>query len=148
MKSIIKKVLLSVAATLSVAVLIPASSFALSPKTDVTGTVYYNGHTVAGALVTVICDSNVKHDTTDANGVYLVQYSATACPEGATATVVATKGKKGGTSDTVIKSTTDKLNVNLVNVDLPEFGVVAGFGAAVLGGAAFLVIRRKQLGQN
>jgi hypothetical protein len=145
MKITIKKFLLSFAATVGIALLIPASSFALSAKTDITGVVSNNGHPVSGAKVTVVCNNNARHDTTDGTGTYLVQFPATKCPAGAHATVVATKGKKGGTNSETIHSTTNKLNVNIINVSLPEFGLVAGVGASLIGGGAFLVIRRRQL---
>src|ERR1700689_2173886 len=107
MKSTIKKFALSMAATLGVALIIPASSFAIAAKTDITGVVTNNGNPVTGAKVTVICDNNARHDTTDGTGTYLVQFPAAQCPAGDHATVVATKGKKGGTNSTTINKTTN-----------------------------------------
>jgi hypothetical protein len=145
MKSTVKKFLLSFTAAVGVALIIPASSFALSPKTDITGVVTNGGHPVSGAKVVVVCNSNSRKDTTDATGTYLVQFPAAQCPAGTHVTVVATKGKKGGTNGATIHPTSNKLNVNIVNVDLPEFGLIAGIGASLIGGGAFLVIRRRQL---
>jgi hypothetical protein len=145
MKSTFKKFALSIATTLGVALIIPASTFALSAKTDITGVVTNGGNPVPGAKVTVVCDNNARHDTTDNTGTYLVQFPAKQCPAGDKATVVATKGKKGGTNSTTINQTSNKLNVNIVNVSLPEFGVAAGVGASLIGGAAFMVVRRRQL---
>jgi hypothetical protein len=103
MKNVLKKVLLSVTATVGMAMLVPVSSFAIAAQTDITGVVKNNGSPVVGAKVVVVCNNNSRKDTTDATGTYLVQFPATQC---------------------------------------------AGGGAALAGGAAFMVIRKKQLGQN
>jgi hypothetical protein len=143
-----KKVIAAFLASLAMLLMIPASSFAAASKTDITGTVYNNGKPVVGAKVVVVCNNNSRKDTTDSTGAYLVQFTAAQCPAGDKATVVATYKKLGGTNSATISSTTDKLNVNIVNVSLPEFGVIAGVAAAIAGAGAFLVIRRKQLAQN
>jgi hypothetical protein len=144
-----RKILTTVISGIALAILIPASSFAMSSKTDINGTVYNNGVGVSGAHVTVVCDNNAKTDTTDSTGAYLVQFNAAKCPVGATVYVTAKDGHKGGdSSDKVPQGENDKLNVVLINVSLPEFGALAGIGAALLGGGAFLVIRRRQLGET
>ncbi len=140
-----KKVVATILAAIGMIVLLPASTFALSPKTDVTGTVTNNGSPVSGAHVIVICHNNKKSTTTDASGSYLVQYNAGKCPAGSTVFVTATKGKKGGDSTGTASSVTTHLNVALVNVSLPEFGLITGVGATIIGGGAFLVMRRRQL---
>ena len=146
MRSTLKKFLLSFVATFSIALLIPASSFALSAKTDITGVVTTSGHTVvSGAKVVVVCNGKSRKDTTNASGSYLVQFPAKLCPSGDKATVVATKGSEGGTNNAIITSATTKLNVNIINVSIPEFGLIAGIGATLIGGLAFFVIRRRQL---
>jgi hypothetical protein len=142
-----KKLFLTILATLSVALLIPAATFAASATTDVTGTVTNNGNVVSGAKVTVVCDNNSKKTSTDSSGAYLVTFKAANCPDSSKATVVATKGGKGGVSTgTVSKMGSADLNVAIVNVALPEFGIITGIGAAVIGGGAFFLIRRRQLG--
>lgn len=148
MRRALKKILLSVTASVGISLLIPASSFALAAQTNITGTVTNNGNPVAAANVVVVCNSNSRSDDTDTSGGYLVQFTAAECPSGKNATVVATKDNKGGTNSKTVTAQTSKLNVAIVNVALPEFGVVAGMGAAVIGGGAFMVIRKKQLEQN
>jgi hypothetical protein len=133
-----KKLFLTILATLSVALLIPAATFAASATTDVTGTVTNNGNVVSGAKVTVVCDNNSKKTSTDSSGAYLVTFKAANCPDSSKATVVATKGGKGGVST----GTVSKMG----SVALPEFGIITGIGAAVIGGGAFFLIRRRQLG--
>jgi len=133
-------------ATLLTVVAVPAASFAANVVTNVTGHVYENGIGVGGAKVTVVCNGNDKKTTTDASGAYVVTFNKDKCPDGSKATVVATKGSKGGAnSGPVSPNGSDLLNIAMVNVDLPEFGLVAGIGATLIGGGAFLVIRRRQL---
>jgi hypothetical protein len=144
-----KKLLVSILATVGIALMLPAATFAASATTDVTGTVTNNGVGVSGAKVEVICGSNDKKTTTGTGGAYLVTFKAANCPDGSKATVTATVGKKAGVNTGKVKQDGSVyLNVAVVNVSLPEFGVITGIGAALVGGAAFLVIRRRQLGQN
>lgn len=131
--------------TVFAVVALPAATFATGSKTDITGVVTNGGNPVVGAKVVVVCNSNSRKDTTDGTGTYLVQFPAAQCPAGAHATVVATKGKKGGTNSANINSVTNKLNVNIINVSIPEFGLIAGVGASLIGGGAFLVIRQRQI---
>ena len=151
MKSNIKRFVLSIGATLGMALVItlgmalvnPTSSFALSAKTDITGVVTNNNSPVNGAKVVVVCNNNSRKDTTDASGSYLVQFPAKQCPAGDKATVVATKGNKGGSNGATIHADTTKLNVNIINISIPEFGLITGIAASVIGGGAYLVIRRR-----
>jgi hypothetical protein len=142
-----KKLLLTILAAVGIAVMIPAASFAASTQTDVTGTVTNNGQVVSGASVTVVCNNHSKTTTSDSTGAYLVTFSGKNCPDKSQATVVAHKAGKGGVSNgTVNPYGSLDLNVAIINVALPEFGIVTGIGAAVVGAGAFLVIRRRQLG--
>jgi len=140
-----KKLFAALMSAFAIAVLVPASTFALASKTDVTGVVTNGGNPVAGAKVTVICDNNAKKTTTDNTGTYLVQYPIAQCPANATVYVTATKGKKGGDSSGPAKPVTTKLNVALIGVSLPEFGLLTAGAATLVGGAAFAVVRRRQL---
>jgi hypothetical protein len=130
------------------AIVLPATALAAPATTDVSGVVTDNGKPVAGAHVTVVCDNNAKHTTTDGSGSYLVTYPIAKCANNTKATAVATKGGLGGVNSGNVNQINTKLNIAIVNVSLPEFGVIAGFAAAIIGGGAFLVIRRRQLGAN
>ena len=147
-----KKFLISITGILAAIIMLPAVSFAASNSSTISGTVTNNGKPVNGASVTVVCNNNVKKTKTTAAGAYSVTYKpASLCPNGAKATVVATLKKKGGVNTgTVLGNGTDHgvINVAIINVDLPEYGVVIGGIAAILGAGAFLVIRRRQLGAN
>lgn len=139
-----KKVLAFLASIGVVTVLAPAAAFAAPAQTIVTGTVTNNGHTVKGAKVTVVCNNHSRTTKTDKNGGYSVSFPKAQCPDGAKATVVATKNKMGGVSSGNVNSVTTKLNVAIVNVALPEFGVITGVGAMTVGAGLFMVMRRKQ----
>jgi|GEM_PF-7050245 hypothetical protein len=146
-------VLLSISAF---AIMIPAVASAEgepSPPslTVVSGTVTNNGNPVVGANVSVSCDGNILTSSTNASGGYVVQYSTIAlCPNGATATATATKGGlNGSNSGPVSNVVPNTLNISTVNVSVvPELGALTGVGAAIIGGAAFMVVRRKHLHQN
>ena len=143
-----KKVLKAALAAIVLSLAITASTLAAPAQTDISGYVYNNGRTVSGAKVTVVCDNNARHDTTDGSGAYLVHFPAGQCPDGAKVYVTATKSRKGGENTGNVHADTSKLNVSLINVSLPEFGFVAAGGAAMIAGGAFLVIRRHKLGDT
>jgi hypothetical protein len=143
-----KKVLLSIVASLGILLLIPAASFADNSQTIISGTVTHNGVPVSGANVTVSCDGNVLNDTTNPAGGYVVDYaSITLCPDTTTATAIATYGKLSG-SDTkpVSQIVVGTLNVAVVPVSLvPELGLITGITATVLSATAFMIVRRRQV---
>ena len=141
-----KRLLLSVTGILAVLLMFPALTFADSSQTVIAGTITKNGSPVSGASVTVTCDSNVLTTTSTAIGTYGVTYTpASLCPAGATAHVTADSGGSSGSNSGKVYSEDDTLNVALVNVSiLPELGALTGIGAAVLGGGAFMIARRRQ----
>lgn len=116
---------------------------ALSPETDVTGIVTDGGNPVAGATVTVKCGATTATDTTDASGTYLVSFTAAQCPPGSTVTVTAQKGAKTGSKQGTIVGLTTKLNIGLVNVSIPEYGLVGGILTLGLGIGAIAFTRRR-----
>lgn len=132
-------------ATVLTIVALPVAAFAAPSFDTIKGTIYNgSGGVVNNALVTVICDSHVKRTHSASDGSYSVQYNVKQCPDGTIASVTATLGNKGGEKNAKVNGTTID-NVTIVNVSLPEFGLVAGIGATLIGGGAFLVIRRRQL---
>ena len=141
---------------------VPATSLACSnskPRptvTVVTGTVTYKqGHKiqlVQGAIVMVVCNGITEYTTTNARGVYQVQFPKGKAPKGSTVKVVATKGSLTGNASAIVTSAGKnkcgcaQVNVLVINVRMvPEFGGIAAMGALVIGAGAFLVIRRRQL---
>ena len=145
-----KKLLLSILATIGVAVVLPVSAFAASVGTsDIAGTVTSGGKDVSGATVSVTCDGNTLTSGTTVAGGYLVSFPSSECPAGATATATASKGGGSGSNSGTVNALGTDINLAIVNVSVvPELGALTGVGAAVLGGAAFMVVRRKQLNQN
>jgi hypothetical protein len=125
-----------------------AAPMTSNAKTDVSGVITNNGKAVKGAHVTVVCNNYARSTTTGNGGTYSVTFAKGQCPVGSTVTVVASKGGKGGVSNTKISSFSVNLNVAIVNVQLPELGLVTGAGATVAAGAGFLVIRRKYAAQK
>lgn len=123
---------------------VSASVNAAPPQTDVTGVVTEKHVAVAGASVTVICNGNIETDTTDAQGSYLVTYLSAQCPFGTTVKVTAKKGTKSGVASGTVQGITTKLNLAIVNVSVPEYGLI---GSVLAGGAGIGLIaysRRRQ----
>ena len=141
-----KRLLTALLSSFALAVLLPATAMAATPRTEVSGVVSSNGHPVTGAQVIVICDGHATKTHTDSTGTYLVQYKPSSlCPNGATAHVTATAGGQGGNNNGNVQGLTERLNVAIVNVSVvPEFGIITGVSASILGGGAFLAIRRRE----
>ena len=114
-------------------------------KTDVTGVVTDNFVPVAGAMVTVLCNGNTETDTTDAQGSYLVTYLTAQCPFGSTVKVTASKGGRSGISSGTVTGVTTKLNLAIVNVSIPEYGLIATLlaGAGGLGMISYMRSRQQ-----
>lgn len=141
-----KKISLFLASVLTIVALPLGAMAAASPTTTVVaGSVTDNGHGVKGAKVVVVCNSHSAKTTSGAGGGYEVTFTTKQCPNGKLATVVATKGGLGGTNSSTVKNFDATDDVAIVNISLPEFGLAAGIGATLIGGGAFLAIRRRQL---
>ena len=109
---------------------------------------------VSGANVTVTCDGNQLTTVTTGAGAYGVQFiPASLCPDGANATVAASKGSEdgsnSGTVNNAVNSDETLLNVAIVNVSLvPELGLLTGIVAVIVAGGSFMVIRRRKLSES
>lgn len=123
---------------------VTASVNAEPAKTDVTGVVTDNHVAVAGAMVTVVCDGNTETDTTDAHGSYLVTYPIADCPFGSTVKVTAKKGDKSGVASNTVRGVTTKLNLAIVNVSIPEYGLIGAILAGGTGVGMIAYMRRRQ----
>lgn len=121
-----------------------ASVGATPPQSDVTGVITENQVAVAGATVTVLCNGHTEVDTTDAKGSYLVTYPSNDCPFGTTVKVTAKKGTKSGVASGTVQGITTKLNLAIVNVSIPEFGLVGGLLAGGAGVGTLAYARRRQ----
>lgn len=121
-----------------------ATAGATPPQSDVTGVITENQVAVAGATVTVLCNGHTEVDTTDAAGSYLVTYPSQDCPFGTTVKVTAEKGDKSGVASGTVQGITTKLNLAIVNVSIPEYGLIGGILAAGAGIGMIAYARRRQ----
>jgi len=118
---------------------------AAPPQTDVTGVITENHMPVAGATVTALCNGNTEVDaTTDAAGSYLVVFPIADCPFGSTVKVSAKKGGKSGVASGTVQGITTKLNLAIVNVSIPEFGMLGTLMAGGIGFGLMAYMRRRQ----
>lgn len=143
-----KKVIVGILSVVMVAGGFASGAHAAPPQTVVTGVVTNNHVAVAGASVTALCNGHTETDTTDAHGSYLVSYPNADCPFGSTVKVSAHKGSESGVASNTVRGVTTKLNLAIVNVSIPEYGMI---GSVLAGGAGIGVIsymRRRQNQQN
>ena len=118
-------------------------------STIVTGKIYGppDGTTpIGGANVKVTCNNIVKTTASAGDGGYAVQYSITECNEGSTVYVTAEKkGIGSGSESGTVRNYGVSVNIALVNVAIPEFGIIAGMITLLVSGIGFAIIRRRGL---
>jgi len=141
MKKLLTGLLVATFATVSMA---SASASAAPPQTSITGVVTENQTAVMGASVTVVCNGHTETDTTNAQGAYLVNYPSADCPFGETVKVTATKDGKSGVKSGTVRGVTTKLNLAIVDVEIPEYGVIGAFAAGGTGIGMVYYMRRRQ----
>ena len=144
-----KKIILAVLAFLALILVTSVSVNALVPSlTVVSGKVFeLNSSVVDGATVTVNCTHNnvstLKTTTSVADGTYSVVFPVAKCAPGDVVEVTAIKDDATGTGDgTVEHSGRCIVNTALIDVTIPEFGVIAGT-LALIAGIGVIVYRRK-----
>jgi hypothetical protein len=143
-----QKILVLLAVVVASAGLVSASVGAEPPSTEVTGVITENQVAVASASVSVLCNGHTEVDTTDAYGSYLVSYAAADCPFGSTVKVTAQKDGKSGVASGTVQGITTKLNLAIVNVSVPEYGLIGGILAAGAGIGMIFYMRRRQLNEQ
>ena len=134
----------------------PASGCVYAPDTEkicmqdpvyVMGKVYMDNNLsrpVAGASVSVDCRGNILTKTTKADGSYSVRYGnedSCECALGDNATVTAAKGSASGSNEGIVNDW-DPIYVAIVNVSIPEFGVIAA-AVAMIGAIGGIVMFRR-----
>ena len=113
--------------------------------TEVTGVITDNNlDPVPGANVTVTCNGHMASDTTDAAGSYRVSFPAGDCPFGTTVKVMAQKGGMSGMASDTVRGITTKLNLAIVNVSIPEYGLIGMISAAGVGLGLIAYTRHRQ----
>lgn len=140
-----KKVILGVFAAILASVGGVAPTVSAAPaSTVITGVVTLNHMAVPGAMVSTVCGGSVQADTSDGQGAYLVSYPTAQCPFGSTVKVTAQKDGKSGVSSGTVQGITTKLNLAIVNVAIPEFGMTGTLLAGAAGIGLISYIRRRQ----
>lgn len=125
---------------------LPAASFAQSATTRVRGNVYdqTSGFIGLGGLtVTVNCNGNIQTRTTDSYGLYVADFSSSACPIYAPVTSTVTyNGQTQQQTVFVSSQNTATLDFYYGSVAVPEFGLITGLVAAGGSGLAYLKMRK------
>ena len=139
-----KKLLLGLLAFAFISLGATGSASATAPQTDITGVITENHVAVANANVTVECNGNSRMDTTDTFSSYLGIFTTTECPFGTTVKVTAEKDGKSGVMTGTVQGITTKLNLAIVNVAIPEYGLIGGLTAGAVGIGMIGYMRRRQ----
>ncbi|HEU4914289.1 MAG TPA: hypothetical protein VFT16_02675 [Candidatus Saccharimonadales bacterium] len=139
-----KKILVGVIAAFAIVIGSTGGASAAAPQTSVTGVVTKNQIAQPGANVTVTCGGSTLMDTTDGMGSYLVNFPSADCPFGSTVKVVGEKNGEKGVASGTVQGVTTKLNLAIVNVAIPEFGLIGALAAGGLGIGMITVVRRRQ----
>ncbi len=132
---------------LALPALVSAAPVTNPPRTEVTGYVTdatNSNAPLSGANVAVVCNGNTQNDISDGDGAYLVSFLAADCPVGSSITVSAVSGSMSGSSAGTASKVTTKLNVAVIDVAVPEIGMIAAIVALAVGGGAIVYTRRKQ----
>ena len=142
-----KKTIFAIMALMILGLVVSVS--AITPAT-VTGYVYGADHTtpVEGATVTATCNGHAATAvSSDADGSYYVIFDSAVCGFNAPVTVTAVKDGQNGVGNGFTcalsenKDTDCEIPVALVDVSIPEFGVIAG-AVALVGALGIFLYRR------
>ncbi len=146
------RIILSGAALTSV--LFPVSAYAKSwnssSSTTITGTINLNGqHVDSGVKVTVACNSTTLNTNTNSLGVYTDTFTSKQCAMDSNVVVTAIINGVTGTNHAKANcGGSTKINVNIVEAIVPEFGTIAEVSAIVISIGSFMLVRRRRLGES
>lgn len=141
--------------TFSFLVILPAykASQATAVLTLVSGIIKDTGGTpVGGAMVTIICHhggtDHTKFDVSrmvpaDEVGFYQVLFPVTKCTFGDTITVHASKDDMNGSNSGTVSGGDININVAIISVTVPEFGLITGAFALFASAGTFLALKRR-----
>lgn len=124
--------------------MVSVSAFICEGPSAVTGQVFDNAaNPVVGATVTVDCNGNILTDTSGENGTYYVVYSCAECNYLDNVNVQASKDDMSGSADgQMCDAQQCYFPLGIVDVKIPEFGVVAGL-VAMIGAIGIVAYKRK-----
>lgn len=128
--------------------ILPSFAHAVVNETVVNGQVKdASNNPINTASVSIICNGATINTSTDASGKYSATFDGTACPEGTTVTVHATKGGQNGSGSKAVKKVYDDgsviINLVLINISVPEFGLLTGVITTLASTGAYLFLKRK-----
>jgi len=124
----------------------------VSAETLVAGIVYNEDHSakIDSADITVTCNGHVKTTTSIGDGSYSVSYledGVEGCDAGDDVTVVAEKGDLYGSEPGVVQDKGDypgvEINLAIINVTVPEFGLIIGVLTMMSAVGIFAFVRRQ-----
>lgn len=120
-------------------------------QTWVSGTVYNSSHVpVSGGSITVHCGSATQVASIGADGNYGVSFSQTDCKAGDTASATASTSDGSGSNAATVENTTVNgpivdLDVAVVDITVPEFGMIGGMVTMLGAAGSYLYMRAKSL---
>ena len=129
--------------------LIISSLILVSAKTIVAGTIFNEDYTEtmeeANVIVSCVHDNVTSVETTLSalDGVYGVEFYVAECDDGDTVSVYAEKGEMSGTETGIVHDFDLTVNLAIINVTIPEFGLLIGAFTLVAGAGIFFLVRRK-----
>lgn len=124
------------------------SNFDDTAATVINGTVTNGGTPVNHANVNVTCNGHTLATATDSHGSYTVSFSSGLCGLNNKVTVVASVGNLSGSNSGTVQGNSCNTDVTVINVSVPEFGLLTTISGSVISGGAFLAIRRRSQGEN
>ena len=146
------KITLGILSILSAAALTatPVSAQVIA-QTWISGTVYNASHVpVSGGSVNVHCGSATQVATIGADGSYGISFSQSQCKAGDTAAATANTSDGSGSNSTTVTNTTVNgpivdLDVAVVDITVPEFGLIGGIITMIGASGSYLYMRARSL---
>jgi len=120
-------------------------------ETWISGTVYNNeGSPVNGGSVNVTCGATTKLAIIDGSGNYAKTFTQVECKAGDTATATASTGEGSGTSSEVVQNTVVNgpivdLDIAVIDITVPEFGLIGGALTGLISVGGYLAMRSKSM---
>lgn len=128
-----------------------SAQFPVISETWVSGTVYDGGGSpVSGGTVTVTCNGVNRFAGILSNGSYGVAYPQTECKVGDTVTASASTGAGSGSNsasvvNTPINGPIVDLDIAVIDITVPEFGLIGGMLTGMGSVAGYMYLRAKAL---
>lgn len=146
------KIILGVAiAAAGLAMSATQASAQMIRETWISGTVYNSAGTpVNGGNVNVTCGSTTKLAVIDGSGNYAKTFTQVECKSGDTATATASTGEGSGTNSEVVQNTVVNgpivdLDIAVIDITVPEFGLLGGALTGLVSVGGYLVMRSKSM---